>query len=1200
MKKFTQWKRRSSRFFGMRPKTELTTYEGRGGNKVISSALESPFSDAKASGNGLLTCKEEKHEEESVMACQIPWDRYEVALLLDAYLRIQEEPQKEKDILADLSKNLRKRAIHLGYTIDAGFRNENGMSLQYQRMKILMTNSAYGFDGPISRCFHEVVDIYKKDRDWYQMILNKARKDAGLEAQEKKKKAPIIVVNGVRVDEGAPEKNSEPAKKPPPVSVIKHEPVIREVPTSTNSSELSIVDRLHLAPALQRKLEEEGIHTIKALQHFLADYKENYMIDFKDWQDANDKLHAYLKEASSCSSASASTEESPFEKKSTETDDVSAEHFDQRMAELREETFRQIPLYAQRWNIYCLNIPWKLNGKLYAANIHTVKELYGYFVTHSLDGTFTLEEWSTVRKELLAFTQKFNKKTLPKTKPALVEKPLSTDAVKTPYLITTEFADIPADTLKASINELDIKETLAERMRLYHVNTVEDLYRFLASPKYNTVLLYHEWKSVKNKLNDFLDTHKEKKVPPSAKKLLDAISETSSIDQGRSVTLASQVTAETAAGYGDHDEELSQMTCDLAEKRDYKRYQPLSFCYFGDETQVNGWRDMYVKCCKTLYEDYPKIFKRLASASRKQPGPNYVGNSFETRYMHDGVSIGGIWYVETKIKPKQMMGILRAIVKNSDVDYENLTFTFLVPKDAIEQGKAAPAAPVMREPDDARTAEMPKDMPDIKAEEPAASEEDKLAQVLREKFPDGLRQQNLAMKQYKARYEEMFGEALLVQNAMLMEKLRDIGEVRVDGRIYAKASGAEQGILKGIAKDLMRLLDESASSLYWPCIYEHYRNEFSGLSIFTEDVMRSELIPLFSSDYVCGEVISKRWETQDRGEEIRRLVTESPGEISLTGIQEKIWYWPPDMVKKSLDSASGIIKAKDMYFYVPNISLSDPEKQRLRDALLEDMTQRQFILNDRLREILEESCPGVAIDMSSLDDALLRKALATLFPTDFIERAKGLFPAGHMKSGREQIQEYCHAHTKLSTSDIKSFAKQRGILGNICNYVMDEMVRVSPEEWIRRDHVYFQGKEAHIIQKIGQQMGEKTCMPLEEFTLFLSFPDIAIPWNSYVLESFLYKNDAILCPFSLVQANGGVSDSGVYGAVIKKGYAIDSYDDVLIELLSRSPDWQTDEEALDFIVAHKLQVLRKLKQIGTIVKQAKRKRAQLVTANSRP
>ena len=1085
MKKFTQWKRRSSRFFGMRPKAELTTCEGRGGNKVISSALESPFSDAKASGNGLLTCKEEKHEEESIMACQIPWDRYEVALLLDAYLRIQEEPQKEKDILADLSKNLRKRAIHLGYTIDAGFRNENGMSLQYQRMKILMTNSAYGFDDPISRCFHEVVDIYKKDRDWYQMILNKARKEAGLEAQEKKKKAPIIVVDGVRVDAGASDKHAEPVKKPPPVSVIKHELVIREVPTSTNSSELSIVDRLHLAPALQRKLEEEGIHTIKALQHFLADHKENYMIDFKDWQDANDKLQAYLKEASSCSSASALIEKSPFEQKKAEPDESTTRS----MRLLSQEDFSRIPPYAQKWNIYCLDLPFELNGRLYTVSVHTVKELYDYFAVHTINDVFSQDDWALLHLKLLAYRKRFVKEQSPVVK---------------------------------------------------------------AQPK-----------------------TEEKKVEPL-------------------------VTAEPSQAYGRMAEEdqSTQLTCDLAEKRDYKRYQPLSFCYFGDETQVNGWRDMYVKCCKTLYEDYPTIFQRLASASRKQPGPNYVGNSFETRYMHNGVSIGGIWYVETKIKPKQMMGILRAIVKNSDVDYENLTFTFLVPKDAIEPGKAAPTAPAMREPDDARTAETPKNTPDINVEEPAASEVDKLAQVLREKFPDGLRQQNLAMKQYKARYEEMFGEALLVQNAMLMEKLRDIGEVRVDGRIYAKASGAEQGILEGIAKDLMRLLDESASSLYWPCIYEHYRNEFSGLSIFTEDVMRSELTPLFSSDYVCGEVISKRSETQDRGEEIRRLVTESPVAISLTSIQEKIWYWPQNMVKKFLDGVPGIIKAKDLYFYGPNVTLSDTEKQRLRDALLEDMTQKQFITNVRLRDILEESCPGVAMDMSSLDDALLRKVLAMLYPADFIEKAKGLFPAGHMKSGREQIQEYCHAHTKLSTSDIKWFAKQRGILGNICNYVMDEMVRVSPEEWIRRDHVHFQGKEAHIIQKIGQQMGGKTCMPLEEFTLFLAFPDIGIPWNSYVLESFLYKNDAILCPFSLVQANGGVSDSGVYGAVVKKGYAIDSYDDVLIELLSRSPDWQTDEEALDFIVAHKLQVLRKLKQIGTIVKQAKRKRAQLVTANS--
>ena len=405
------------------------------------------------------------------MAHQIPWDRYEVALLLDAYLRIQEEPQKEKDILADLSKNLRKRAIHLGYTIDAVFRNENGMSLQYQRMKFLMTNSAHGFDGPIFRCFHEVVGIYKKDRDWYQMILNKARKEAGLEAQEKKKKAPIIVVDGVRVDAGASDKNAEPAKKPPPVSVIKHEPVIREVPTSTNSSEISIIDRLHLAPALQRKLEKEGIHTIKALQYFLADYKENYTIDFKDWQDANDKLQAYLKEASSCSSASALIEKSPFEQKKAEPDESTTRS----MRLLSEEDFSRIPPYAQKWSIYCLDLPFELNGRLYTVSVHTVKELYDYFAVHTINDVFSQDDWALLHLKLLAYRKRFVKEQSPVVK---------------------------------------------------------------AQPK-----------------------TEEKKVEPL-------------------------VTAEPSQAYGRNTEEdkPTQLTCDLAEKRDYKGYQPLAFCYFTMKT----------------------------------------------------------------------------------------------------------------------------------------------------------------------------------------------------------------------------------------------------------------------------------------------------------------------------------------------------------------------------------------------------------------------------------------------------------------------------------------------------------------------------------------------------------------------------------------------------------------------------------------
>lgn len=74
-----------------------------GGNKVISSALESPFSDAKVSEDGLLTCKEE-HEEESTMARQLPWNRYEVALLWMRIYRYRRNHRRKKRFLPIFQK----------------------------------------------------------------------------------------------------------------------------------------------------------------------------------------------------------------------------------------------------------------------------------------------------------------------------------------------------------------------------------------------------------------------------------------------------------------------------------------------------------------------------------------------------------------------------------------------------------------------------------------------------------------------------------------------------------------------------------------------------------------------------------------------------------------------------------------------------------------------------------------------------------------------------------------------------------------------------------------------------------------------------------------------------------------------------------------------------------------------------------------
>ena len=57
------------------------------------------------------------------------WDEQEVALLLDAYLRI-EAGSSQKTVAEELSDTLRLRAVNRGFDIDDQFRNVNGMIMQ--------------------------------------------------------------------------------------------------------------------------------------------------------------------------------------------------------------------------------------------------------------------------------------------------------------------------------------------------------------------------------------------------------------------------------------------------------------------------------------------------------------------------------------------------------------------------------------------------------------------------------------------------------------------------------------------------------------------------------------------------------------------------------------------------------------------------------------------------------------------------------------------------------------------------------------------------------------------------------------------------------------------------------------------------------------------------------------------------------------
>lgn len=112
------------------------------------------------------------------MKRQPTWDKYEVALLVEAYLTIERDSSKKLDVLQELSNNLRKKASNEGMTIDDTFRNLNGMQWQLGFIKCAFTNSSVGSHRP-SKMFCNIVNMCLNDREKFDEILTEAKLKVG-------------------------------------------------------------------------------------------------------------------------------------------------------------------------------------------------------------------------------------------------------------------------------------------------------------------------------------------------------------------------------------------------------------------------------------------------------------------------------------------------------------------------------------------------------------------------------------------------------------------------------------------------------------------------------------------------------------------------------------------------------------------------------------------------------------------------------------------------------------------------------------------------------------------------------------------------------------------------------------------------------------------------------------------------------------
>ena len=102
---------------------------------------------------------------------QPKWDKFEAALLIEAYWKIKSVPSQRREIVTKLSSCLRARAQ---FKIDDTFRNENGINMRLGELDYLFSEGTGGLKNT-SDLFRMMVVLYRDDREEFEKILSEAK-----------------------------------------------------------------------------------------------------------------------------------------------------------------------------------------------------------------------------------------------------------------------------------------------------------------------------------------------------------------------------------------------------------------------------------------------------------------------------------------------------------------------------------------------------------------------------------------------------------------------------------------------------------------------------------------------------------------------------------------------------------------------------------------------------------------------------------------------------------------------------------------------------------------------------------------------------------------------------------------------------------------------------------------------------------------
>jgi hypothetical protein len=431
--------------------------------------------------------------------------------------------------------------------------------------------------------------------------------------------------------------------------------------------------------------------------------------------------------------------------------------------------------------------------------------------------------------------------------------------------------------------------------------------------------------------------------------------------------------------------------------------------------------------------------------------------------------------------------------------------------------------------------------------------------VLAEKFPRGYRLgSSLEKKKFRRYFEEITGHKLDLNSDVVEKILRRCG-IEYEGKVYSPNAMLSDDLKEKLFAYIDKSFEDGRSVLYFEALFREFSEGFLDHNIYNAEMLKAYISYVAGENYYMGRgyLAMEKQISVDPIDDIRTCLKEHGLPMDVEDLCKTLSHIPSDRIRAILGAQREFVRnSKGEYFHVDSFSLSDEELENIADLITGEIDKHAFVSGNELYDAIKGKYPYIYERNAVFSVIGWRDALKFKLGDRFSFTGNIISGKDKEFSMSDVYAAYGAEQKSFSLSELLAFSENMGSTIYF-DSLYQNAARVSQEQFVSRDDVNFQVEET---DKVLDRFCTGNYLALPEVKDFGIFPEASHPWTPYLLEQYVAFHSE-----NYYLVHGGYNRNVVVGAMVKKGNVYETFDDLVVDILTESDVSLNKKDVLNYL-----------------------------------